>query len=318
MSRQQQNQGTIIRDLLRALRRYEPPTFVGKADPLAAEEWIRGMERIFKHLSCTDAQKVLCAEFMLVDAAGHWWESTSRTRTEAQQRRLTWTQFKEEMMGKYFPQALRDRKETEFLQLRQGKTKLEDYERKFEQLSRYAPHLVDTEAKKARRFELGLRPEIGGIMASHQFTTYRRVLQTVQTISNRLEMDQIPQQGAELSGKWKWNGSNKGKGEGQNKKINFGSSFGQAIPPCPKCNKMHSGECLFGKHVCYRCGKTGYISKNCKEDPLKKNDEQEKKGNARIFALTQEQTTEDPNADKGKITVDYTGLRHFTEKAVME
>ncbi|XP_022849480.1 uncharacterized protein LOC111371632 [Olea europaea var. sylvestris] len=220
MSRQQQNQGTIIRDLLRAVedlgrqqaqggprgananntssiveqfRCYKPPTFDGKADPLAAEEWISGMERIFKHLSCTDAQNVLCAKFMLVDAAGHWLESASRTRTEAQQRALTWTQFKEEMMGKYFPQALRDRKETEFLQLRQGKTKLEEYERKFEQLSRYAPHLVDTEAKKARRFELGLRPEIGRIMASHQFTTYRRVLQTAQAISNRLEMDQIPQ-----------------------------------------------------------------------------------------------------------------------------
>lgn len=44
---------------------------------------------------------------------------------------------------------------------------LVDYERKFEQLSRYATHLVDTEQKKTGRFELGLRPEIGGIMASH-------------------------------------------------------------------------------------------------------------------------------------------------------
>lgn len=37
------------------------------------------MERIVKHLSCTDTQKVLCAEFMLVDDVGHWWESVSRT-----------------------------------------------------------------------------------------------------------------------------------------------------------------------------------------------------------------------------------------------
>ncbi|XP_022867946.1 uncharacterized protein LOC111387607, partial [Olea europaea var. sylvestris] len=245
MSRQQQKKATIIRDLLRVVqdlgrqqaqggprgtnanntssiveqfRRYKPPTFDGKADPLAAEEWIRGMERIFKHLSCTDAQKVLCAEFMLVDTAGHWWESASRTRTEAQQRALTWTQFKEEMMGKYFPQALRDRKETEFLQLRQGKTKLEEYERKFEQLSRYAPYLVDTEAKKPRRFELGLHPWIGGILASHQFTTYSRVLQTTQAISNRLEIDKTLQQGAESSGKRKWNESNEEKGKGHNKK----------------------------------------------------------------------------------------------------
>ncbi|XP_022853829.1 uncharacterized protein LOC111375262 [Olea europaea var. sylvestris] len=212
MSRQQQNQATIIRDLLKAVQDlgrqqaqvgphgananytssiveqfhcYKPPIFDGKADPLTAEEWIRGMERIFKHLSCTDAQKVLCAEFMLVDAASHWWESASRTRLEAQQRALMWTQFKDEVMGKYFLQALRDQKEIVFLQLEQGKMKLEDYERKFKQLLRYAPHLVDTEAKKVRRFKLELRPEIGGILASHQFTIYSQVLQTAQAISNR-------------------------------------------------------------------------------------------------------------------------------------
>ncbi|XP_022871068.1 uncharacterized protein LOC111390283 [Olea europaea var. sylvestris] len=132
-------------------------------------------------------------------------------------------------------------------------------------------------------------------MASHQFTIYSQVLQTTQAISNRLEIDQTSQQGAESSGKRKWNGSNEEKG-GQNKKVNIGSNFGRVISPCSKCNRMHGGECLFGKHVCYRCGKTDHISKNCKEDPLKKNDEPEKKGNARVFALAQERTTKDPNA----------------------
>ncbi|XP_022854137.1 uncharacterized protein LOC111375533 [Olea europaea var. sylvestris] len=160
-------------------RRYKPPTFNGMAGPLATEEWIRSLERTFKHLSYTDAQKLLCAEFMLVDATGHWWESASRTRIETQQSNLTWACFKEDVMEKYFPQALRDRKETKFLQLKQGKMALIDYEKKFEQLSRYATHLVDTEQKKARRFELGRRSEIGGIMASHEFITYSQVLQRV-------------------------------------------------------------------------------------------------------------------------------------------
>ncbi|XP_022865485.1 uncharacterized protein LOC111385333, partial [Olea europaea var. sylvestris] len=146
--------------IVEQFRRYKPPTFDGNSDPLAVEEWIRGLERIFRHISCTNAQKVLCAEFMLVGAAGHWWESVSRTRTEEQQRNLTWEQFKDEVMAKYFPQALRDFKESEFLQLRQGNLSLNDYERQFEQLSRYAPYLVDTEVKKIRRFENGLRPKI--------------------------------------------------------------------------------------------------------------------------------------------------------------
>ncbi|XP_022862795.1 uncharacterized protein LOC111382983 [Olea europaea var. sylvestris] len=113
-----QTNSNMTSSVVEQFRRYKPPSFNGMTGPLAVEEWIRGLERIFKHLSCTDAQKVLCTEFMLVDVAGHWWESASRTRTEAQQRNLTWARFKEEVMEKYFPQALRDRKESEFLQLK--------------------------------------------------------------------------------------------------------------------------------------------------------------------------------------------------------
>ncbi|XP_022872137.1 uncharacterized protein LOC111391205 [Olea europaea var. sylvestris] len=142
--------------MVEQFRRHKPLTFNGGSDLLAVEEWIRGLERIFRHIACTDAQKVLCIEFMFVGAASHWWESVSCTRTEEQQRDLTWEQFKDEVMAKYFPQALRDFKESEFLQLRQGKLSLTDYERQLEQLSRYAPDLVDTEVKKIRRFKNGL------------------------------------------------------------------------------------------------------------------------------------------------------------------
>lgn len=75
-------------------------------------------------------------------------------------------------MNKCSSQSLRDRREAEFLQLKQGKTLLEDYERNFKQLSRYAPYLMDTKAKKVRRFELGLCTEIGEIIASHHTTNY--------------------------------------------------------------------------------------------------------------------------------------------------
>lgn len=74
------------------------------------------------------------------------------------------------MIIKYFLQALIDFKKLEFLQLRKGNMSLTDYERKFEQLSRYVSYLVDIEAKKIRSFEHGLRPEISKIIISHCFT----------------------------------------------------------------------------------------------------------------------------------------------------
>lgn len=52
-----------------------------------------------------------------------------------------------------------------------------------------------------------------------------------------------------------------------------GNSFGniqvkqegvkKQVVQCGNCEKNHSGECLKGKFVCYKCGKEGHISPNC-------------------------------------------------------
>ncbi|XP_022862563.1 uncharacterized protein LOC111382757 [Olea europaea var. sylvestris] len=179
---------------------------------------------------------------MLVGAAGHWWESISRTRTEEQQRNLTWEQFKDKVMAKYFPQALRVFKESEFRQLRQGNLSLTDYERQFEQFSRYAPYLVDTEVKKIRRFENGLRPEIGMIIMSHRFASYREMLERAHAISyQRTTFEQYSQQSKESLGKRRWNDHSKDRCRWPNKRPSTGIRIGGTngiIPPCPKSNTI--------------------------------------------------------------------------------
>lgn len=57
--------------------RYKPPTFNGRATPLAAEEWLRALERIFKYIACLDTRKVSCAVFQLTEDADHWWSHIS-------------------------------------------------------------------------------------------------------------------------------------------------------------------------------------------------------------------------------------------------
>lgn len=133
------------------------------------------------------------------------------------------------------------------------------------------------------RFKLRLHLEIDGILASHQFTTYSRVVQTAQAISNILEIDQTFKQCAKPSGKQKWNGSNKEKWNGKNKKINIGSSFGQTVSLSPKCNKTHKGKCLFGNNVCYRCGKQIILLKTEKKPSRRKITSKKRKGIAKLL-----------------------------------
>nr|AXI69408.1 Reverse Transcriptase [Olea europaea subsp. europaea] len=110
-------------------------------------------------------------------------------------------------------------------------------------------------------------------------------------------------------GKRKWNGQDKGKGKWQNKKANGGANANKSIvpviEPCPKCGKTHRGVCLQGKNVCFRCGKPGHIFKDCPTFTPKKDDnnDQNQKGKARVFAMTQKDAEENSNVIAGTLLI---------------
>ena len=59
---------------------------------------------------------------------------------------------------KYFPNSVRRQKMGEFIRLKQGNMTVAQYEVKFTELSRFAPHLITTEVDKAMKFQDGLKP----------------------------------------------------------------------------------------------------------------------------------------------------------------
>ncbi|XP_028074882.1 uncharacterized protein LOC114277199 [Camellia sinensis] len=131
------------------------PTFQGGLKPLKSEAWVLETEKLFEVFPCSEAHKVLLATFALQEEARRWWMLIRDTNNV-----MTWAQFKEAFFKKYFPQCVRDRKVTEFEQLKQGTMSVAEYESKFIELARHAPHMVDTDYKKGRKLEGGLNVEI--------------------------------------------------------------------------------------------------------------------------------------------------------------
>ena len=73
---------------------------------------------------------------------------------------ITWEDFRDEFLEKYFPVDLCIQKENEFTNLIQGHHTVSQYEARFIELAEFAPTIVLTDLTKARRFEIGLWPLI--------------------------------------------------------------------------------------------------------------------------------------------------------------
>ncbi|XP_028052079.1 uncharacterized protein LOC114256624 [Camellia sinensis] len=140
-----------IINLMQKFMKMKPPTFLGGIEPLKTETWLLKIEKLFEVFSCTETQKVLLMTYTLKDEARRWWLLIRNSNGN-----MIWAQFNEILYNKYFPQCFRDRKVSEFQELKQGKMSVAEYEAKFTELAKFAPHIVDTDYKKAQKFEGGL------------------------------------------------------------------------------------------------------------------------------------------------------------------
>ena len=73
---------------------------------------------------------------------------------------MTWEEFHEMFMGKYFPETARHAKAQEFLELKQGAMTVMDYVARFTELARFTDDYVATNLAKVRMFKNGLRLSI--------------------------------------------------------------------------------------------------------------------------------------------------------------
>jgi hypothetical protein len=132
-----------------------PPIFKEAVEPLDAEEWINTMEDMFHVLRMTEVLKTEYAAHQLQGPARMWWKH-HRT-TFSPNAHITWREFTKAFRGVYILPGLTEMKLGEFLALNQTVTQ---YLHAFNNLSRYASDMVNTDAKKIASFRRGLNPKM--------------------------------------------------------------------------------------------------------------------------------------------------------------
>ena len=101
--------------------------------------------------------RIRLATFQLEGEAQVWW---NWAKTSKDLEAMTWAEFQELFMGKYFPDIARHVKAQEFLELKQGTITVIEYVARFTELARFDDDYVSTNMAKVRRFENGLKLSI--------------------------------------------------------------------------------------------------------------------------------------------------------------
>ena len=125
---------------------------------MVADHWFIQIEKVLEAMEITsDTTRIRLAAFRLEGDAQVWWKWA---RTSRDLEAMTWAEFQELFMGKYFPEITRHAKAQEFLELKQGAMTVMDYVTRFTELARFVEDYVATNLAKVRRFENGLKLSI--------------------------------------------------------------------------------------------------------------------------------------------------------------
>lgn len=103
--------------LAKSISARHPPTYLGEEDPRILESWLRTFDKILHTKNCPEHRKVEEAAFYLQEEADLWL-MTEAPALQAQAN-FGWEQFKDAMRERFYPEAVKLEKCSEFINFRQ-------------------------------------------------------------------------------------------------------------------------------------------------------------------------------------------------------
>jgi hypothetical protein len=135
-----------------------------------ADNWVKYVEKKLQVVQCNNCEKVLLASHQLFGPATDWWDAYVEAQVEPES--INWPEFRAAFHAHHVPQGIIKLKKKEFQDLKQGSMFVNEYITKFTQLSRYAPHEVDTDEKKHECFLNGLNYGLAYALETRDFENF--------------------------------------------------------------------------------------------------------------------------------------------------
>jgi hypothetical protein len=152
-------------------------------EPMDADDWLKSVEKKLQVVQCNNREKVLLASHQLSGPAVDWWDAYVEAHEEPES--INWPEFRAAFHAHHVPQGVIKLKKKKFQDLKQGSMSVNEYVTKFSQLSRYAPHEVDTDEKKQECLLNGLNDGLAYALEVWDFENFQGMVNKALVLENR-------------------------------------------------------------------------------------------------------------------------------------